>query len=138
MTSELPLFVSALESSHITSLIVGVMTVLGAVSGHLVSHLLGGGERQYRRAFDRALKQWEAQYKMVELTKGTGVEHVIKPLRYWLVAEVSLDAFAPRSYWLPQWFLDARLRRHKARIQRWFKDADDLEAAIYNHEVSRS
>jgi hypothetical protein len=125
-----------LEQTHITALIAGGFAISGGVVTQIVIHRLTKPDRTHQRAFDRAVKQWEAQFKMIELMKGENVDHVIKPLRFWLISELSMDVLAPSRIWLPRCIQKKRVDRYERRIIEWLKDADRIQSRLYEHEAN--
>lgn len=127
-----------MSPEHITALIVGGFTILGGVAAHVISWFLARSDRKYQRAFDRAEKQWGAQFRMIEATKENGCSHVIKPLRYWLLSEISMDAVGPTSIFTPVCVRRWKLDRRQKQLIGWLEDADVLEQCLYTHEINKS
>jgi hypothetical protein len=112
----------------------GIFALLGGAATTWLSHRLGRDERIYRRIFESALKQWEAQFRLMELDpKPT---HVIKPLRYWVLCECAIQSVMSRGPWIPFWIVKWMNRRMRTRIIEALKEADKFNDDIYKHEIS--
>lgn len=105
-------------------LIGAIIGALAAISGKVLVHWLGRDERIYRRALDAAKEEFLMQFKMIELTRDSGMRHAIKPLRYFIISHLAL--------------LEGRMRKKGAekRILHWLERADAIESAIYSHEIA--